>query len=445
VLAATDGDPIADYGDDGAEPTYIGLGVFDPLDIGGWQGAMDEIAIYTNALSAARIQAHYAVAYAAELHPTVTITNPVENAAIAAGSPVTIEVQISAAAGRTVSKVEFYDNGNEIGEDSSSPFSFLIPSIEAGRHVLTAKAFDDLGVSGVSAPVKFKIGNLPLVIFVVPPPANDLNDSDEAVRVRLRSLGYDVIVVSAGALTANDVREAVLVVASDTDNDSAVSLLAGLPVPIVTWDEGQQPGYLFVEDAIETDWNDEDNAFMNVVNTTHPIAVAAGLVAGSNEIQDAVDWGTDEYWAPWGVPSSGATIIATTVNIVPDANPVPGSSRPAQIYAYTNGAALIDDSPAPERRVFLPIDNRWNSDIGFQLLSDKGVAVFDAAVQWAALPYFVTSSVQGGNLSLSWLGGLGGTLQSADALGGPWSDIPNATNPYSVPATGSGKFFRIKR
>jgi hypothetical protein len=445
ALASTDGEAAADYGDDGAVPTYIGLGVFDALDAGsgGWQGAMDEIAIYTNALSAERIQAHYAVAYAEALHPTVTITNPVENAAIAAGTTVTIMVQTSAAAGRTLSRVQFFDRGNLLGESTASPFSFDIPSIEAGRHVLTAKAFDDLGVSTLSAPVKFTIGNLPLLVFVVPN-ATDLSDSDEAVQENLIRLGFDVALVSARALTAEDVSEAVLVVASDTDNDSANSLLAELPVPIVTWDEGQQPTFLFVEDAIETDWNDEDNANILIVDASHPIVVAAGLSAGAQLIQDPDAWGVEEHWAPWGVPSSGATIIATTVNVVDSANPVPGSSHPAQLYTYTNGAALIDDSPAPERRVFFPLDNRWNDD-GWQLLNTNGVALFNAAVNWAALPHFRPPTVSGTNLNLSWIGGLGGTLQSADTLGGTWTDIPGATSPYPVPIAGSGKFFRIKR
>jgi len=448
ALAGTDGDPIADYGDDGSLPTYIGNGVFDPLVIGGWQGAMDEISIYTNALSAARIQAHYAAAYAAALHPTVTITNPVENAAIVAGASVTIGVQTSAAPGRTVTKVQFFDHGNLLGEDTTSPFSFVIPSIEAGRHVLTAKAFDDLGVSSVSAPVKFKIGNLPLAVFVVPPPTDALNASDEAVRLRLRGLGYDVVLVSASALTANDTKEAVVVVESDTDSDIAVGLLAGLPVPIVTWDEGQQPNFLFTGNAGEADWNDWDNAQLDCVDRFHPIAAAAGLSAGANAIQDTGAWGNNEHWAPWGVPSSGAHIIARTQDVVPDANPDPGSSRPAEIYVYTNGASMIDASLAPERRVFLPIDNRWNDDAGFLLLSLKGMAVFDASIEWAAVPFFYTPTVSGGNLNLHWIGGLGGKLQSANTLSGPWTDVITGTpgaGTYSTPATGPGKFYRIKR
>jgi hypothetical protein len=447
ALAATDGDAVDDYGDDGSVPTYIGLGVFDYLESGGggWQGAIDEVAIYTKALSVERIKTHFDTAYAAELHPAITITSPVENATIQSGASVPIGLLVSAATGRTVSRVEFFDNGNLLGESASEPFSFTIPSIETGRHVLTARVFDDLGVSAVSAPVKFEIGHLPLAVFVVPPPTEDLSDSDEAVRQRLRGLGFDVVVVSASTLTAEDVSDAVLVVASDTDNDDAVGLLATLPVPVITWDEGQQPNYLFTGDADEGDWNDEDNAMVNVVNTTHPIAVAAGLSDGPNEFQDSLQWGVENYWAPWGVPGSGADIIATTQNIVPDANPVPGSSTPAQIYAFAKEALLIDDTPAPERRVFLPIDNRWNSDIGFELLSAKGKAVFDAAVNWAALPFFTQPAIQNGSLNLSWVGGLGGKLQYSDTVKGPWTDIPNAITPQPIPLTETRRFFRIKR
>lgn len=37
-----------------------------------------------------------------------------------------------------------------------------------------------------------------------------------------------------------------------------------------------------------------------------------------------------------------------------------------------------------------------------------------------------------------------GVLQSSDAVGGKWSDIPDATSPYQVEATDSQRFFRVK-
>ncbi len=38
-----------------------------------------------------------------------------------------------------------------------------------------------------------------------------------------------------------------------------------------------------------------------------------------------------------------------------------------------------------------------------------------------------------------------GTLQSADLVGGPYTDVGNAANPFSTPATGAAKFYRAKQ
>lgn len=49
-----------------------------------------------------------------------------------------------------------------------------------------------------------------------------------------------------------------------------------------------------------------------------------------------------------------------------------------------------------------------------------------------------------GHVALSWEGD--GTLQSTDAVvGGTWTDIPTATSPYTIDATGKQLFFRLAR
>jgi hypothetical protein len=37
-----------------------------------------------------------------------------------------------------------------------------------------------------------------------------------------------------------------------------------------------------------------------------------------------------------------------------------------------------------------------------------------------------------------------GALQQAPALRGPWEDVIEATSPWTIPAEGSGTFFRVK-
>jgi hypothetical protein len=49
-------------------------------------------------------------------------------------------------------------------------------------------------------------------------------------------------------------------------------------------------------------------------------------------------------------------------------------------------------------------------------------------------------SIQNGQLSWA----AGGTLQSAPALTGPWSDVPNQSNPQALSATNAAGFFRLR-
>lgn len=57
----------------------------------------------------------------------------------------------------------------------------------------------------------------------------------------------------------------------------------------------------------------------------------------------------------------------------------------------------------------------------------------------------VQASLQGGNLSISWAPTAAGQkLWSAPAVTGPWSEVVNATNPYTTPASDSAKFFRVQ-
>jgi len=46
------------------------------------------------------------------------------------------------------------------------------------------------------------------------------------------------------------------------------------------------------------------------------------------------------------------------------------------------------------------------------------------------------------SVELTWAGC--GTLQSATAVTGPWTDVPGATSPYIAPIVGTAKFFRLE-
>jgi hypothetical protein len=51
--------------------------------------------------------------------------------------------------------------------------------------------------------------------------------------------------------------------------------------------------------------------------------------------------------------------------------------------------------------------------------------------------------LQNGQAVISWTGG--GTLQSADVVTGPWSDVGGATSPYQTAPSGTAKFYRLRQ
>jgi len=68
----------------------------------------------------------------------------------------------------------------------------------------------------------------------------------------------------------------------------------------------------------------------------------------------------------------------------------------------------------------------------------------DANAKVLSLP-ILNAVMQGTNLVISWTGA--GTLQVADSMSGPWSDLPNATNPYLVPTAiaSQHQFYRLRQ
>jgi chitinase len=93
--------------------------------------------------------------------PTVSVTSPINNASFASGSAVTISASASDADGQ-INKVEFLLNGNKIGEDLTSPYTFTTAALTAGNYTITAKATDNNGATTTSSTVNIVI-NQPVV------------------------------------------------------------------------------------------------------------------------------------------------------------------------------------------------------------------------------------------------------------------------------------------
>jgi hypothetical protein len=88
--------------------------------------------------------------------PTALIANPSDGATFT--QPVDVAINATAAdSDGTVSKVEFFANGNKLGEDTTDPFSLTWSNTPAGLYALTAIATDNSNARGTSAPVNITV------------------------------------------------------------------------------------------------------------------------------------------------------------------------------------------------------------------------------------------------------------------------------------------------
>jgi hypothetical protein len=187
-------------------------------------------------------------------------------------------------------------------------------------------------------------------------------EEDDKVRAHLESRGMDVTMVDEKASVA-EAKGADLVIISSvvSARDMVGTQFRDVKVPLLTWESdlfdslrltGQKKGEDFGELAKEH--------YINVVNAPSPLA--GGLAAGKRWVypRDG-DMG-------WGKPAPGATVVAT----------VPGEPSHAVVFGYEKGATMDYDFIAPARRIALFLGNR-----SFENLSHDGLALFDAATDWA--------------------------------------------------------------
>ena len=99
--------------------------------------------------------------------PIVAIASPTTGAKYTPGSVLTLQVSTSDADG-VVSRVEFWQNGEKLGEDIESPFTFIVNNLSSGGYIYAAKAFDNFGASSTSSPVAVIVNAPPNLLFQNP-------------------------------------------------------------------------------------------------------------------------------------------------------------------------------------------------------------------------------------------------------------------------------------
>jgi ferredoxin-NADP reductase len=122
--------------------------------------------------------------------PTTSITSPANNTTYSiAPANVTINATATDSDG-TISKVEFYRGTTKLGEDATSPYSFLWSSAPAGTYSLTVKAIDNLGGITTSSAISIKVGNA-LPTSSITSPANNTTIETAPATITINATASD--------------------------------------------------------------------------------------------------------------------------------------------------------------------------------------------------------------------------------------------------------------
>ena len=91
--------------------------------------------------------------------PDVRLTSPTEGQQFASGAPVPMSAEASDAE-NTIAKVEYFADGQKVGEATQAPYSATWNGAPDGVHSLTAVATNDKGLSRTSEPVEIVVGDI---------------------------------------------------------------------------------------------------------------------------------------------------------------------------------------------------------------------------------------------------------------------------------------------
>jgi plastocyanin len=260
---------------------------------------------------------------AANQAPTVSLTAPGAGATFLTTDTVTFTANASDPDG-TVSKVEFFSDGNLIGTDTTGPSPYSVTaSLPAGTHSITAKATDNSNATTTSTPVSITVNapqNQPPTITLLEPANNatfltsdtitfsaNANDDAGVAKVEFFSDGFligsaDTTAPYSASASLAAGTHSITAKATDTGGLSTttqpISITVNAPnqAPTVTLTSPQNGATFSPADTItfSADASDDvsvakveffaDGNLIGFADTTAPYSVSGSLAAGQHSI-----------------------------------------------------------------------------------------------------------------------------------------------------------------
>jgi M6 family metalloprotease-like protein len=145
---------------DPASTVFAGAGSLGKSGWSNFNGAMDDVTIYNQALTASQISQLAATAFTPV--PQVIVSSPTDGTGFT--KPATFDLGASIVTnGHSVTKVQFYNGSTMIGEDATAPYSVTETGLVNGTYAFSAKAVYDGGNVISSVPVTIHVTNAPPV------------------------------------------------------------------------------------------------------------------------------------------------------------------------------------------------------------------------------------------------------------------------------------------
>ena len=215
--------------------------------------------------------------------PVVAITGPASNSQFTIGAPITITATATDANG-TITKVEFFNGTTKLGEDLTSPYSFIWGNAAVGSHSLTARATDNESNISTSTAVAISVStNSPPVVLITAPLTN--------ARVNIGN--------------------SVTITASASDANGTVAKVEFFSGTTKLGEDLTSPFGFIWSDAPAGDYSLTAKATDNLGATATSAAVSISII---NPSSPAVDAGADKIVT---LPENSTTLSSAIVSAVP--------------------------------------------------------------------------------------------------------------------------------
>ncbi|ENX21784.1 hypothetical protein F892_01022 [Acinetobacter vivianii] len=184
--------------------------------------------------------------------------------------------------------------------------------------------------------------------------------ADASIQKYLQAQGYQVELLDQSVSPSSLNHPDLVILSSTVASKNLKSGWRQLPIPLMTWENDYLDDLAMTGKRIDTDFGEvEKERYLWLVNAPHPLS--AHLPAGTRNVYKA------QSPMSWGKPGLGATIIAT----------IYGQPEKVAIWGYEKGATMDYESLAPAKRLMFFLNNET-----FPNLSEDGLKLFDASVQW---------------------------------------------------------------